>query len=212
MYPATEFLAALLFACLFAQISATKRNRQNYAEITFGKTKVPLPFDLNQLATNEDDETDKKRLKSSPAKKKTSEFYKAKHRRLKERMKNDPELVQRIRQSKTKSDQKKKANMTEEEKQAHKEIISARNHQQYLRRKTIYGTQVIKQRREVDQIKEQMKIGQVSEKNRQKVEEYYLKKRKKDRDYETRRNQKQGSVAEVDDSYWPEKLSPAHYS
>ncbi|PWN33736.1 uncharacterized protein FA14DRAFT_180372 [Meira miltonrushii] len=210
MYPSIEIPVILLFASLFAQISATKRIRENSLDITTTKAKEPLPFDLNQPAPDDNDGPNKKRLKSSPAKKKSSEFYRAKYRRLKERMQKDPELVQRVQDSKMKYELKKKTKMTEAEKEAHKESVSARNHQQYLRRKAIYGKEVIKQRREVAQIKEQMKFGQVSVEDKKKVDDYYAKKRKRDRDYEPRRKQRRKDMFEVDDNYWPAELSPAH--
>lgn len=107
-----RLLVVIISTCLLAQISATKRKREEISEVTAKKAKKPLLFDLNKPAPIE--------LKHE---KKSSEFYKARYRREKERMENDPRALQRLREKQARFRARRDINLTEEELKQHNENI-----------------------------------------------------------------------------------------
>ena len=113
-------------------------------------------------------------------------------------MNEDSNFLQQHLQRQAKYRDQKKVKLTEEELQARKEATKIINHQQYLRRKAKYGSQTIKQRREIAEIKTRMSLGPVSDLERERVEDYYKRKRTWDKAYQTKRKQKRKQMMKSD--------------
>lgn len=179
MYFSAKFFVLIgLIVCLFAQSRARKRGHDELNGATANKPKQPLPFDLNEPAPIDDSDAEqinKKRRKSSYV-------HKARNVRDRKNMNEDSSFLTYRNQ--------KEINLTEKNSQARKEARKIINHQQYLRRKAKYGSQTVKQRREIAEIKRRMKLGTVSNLDKKRVEDYYKKKRSWDKTYRVKMKSK----------------------